>query len=121
MASTLLKTVSTREEDPNNLNQKTGLLRYSSGPERVRDSVRMNVYPCRSRISRELEQCTSVERLETLLSFCSGCIYRIFEEARGMNTMTCSRATDAALMNRIGQLADNEELLDLCRMHVVSA
>lgn len=31
MASTLLKTVSTREEDLNNLNRKTGLLRYTSG------------------------------------------------------------------------------------------
>ena len=83
--------------------------------------MRMNVYPCRGRISGEIEQCTSVEKLETLLGFCSGCIYRIFEEARGMNTMTCSRATDAVLMNRIGQLANNEELLNLCRMPAISA
>jgi hypothetical protein len=87
----------------------------------MRGSVRMNVYPCRGRISGKIEQCTSVEKLETLLSFCSGCIYRIFEEARGMNTMTCSRATDAALMNRIQRLADNEELLDLSRVQAVSA
>ncbi len=83
----------------------------------------MNVYPCRSRISKEIEQCTSVEKLETLLSFCSGCIYRIFEEARGMTTvtMTCSRAADAVLLDGIRQLADNEKLLNLCRAPVVNA
>jgi len=86
-------------------------------------SVSMNVYPCRNRISKEIEQCTSVEKLETLLSFCSGCIYRIFEEARGMNTvtMTCSRAADAVLINGIRQLVDNEKLLNLCRVPAVSA
>lgn len=83
----------------------------------------MNVYPCRGRISRELEQCASVEKLETLLSFCSGCIYRIFEEARGMNTvtMTCNKAANAVLMNEIRQHADNEKLLSLCRVTAVSA
>ncbi len=83
----------------------------------------MSVYPCRSKILKELEQCTSVEKLETLLSFCSGCIYRIFEEAQGMNsvTMTCSRAADAVLINGIRQLADSEELLNLFRVPAVNA
>ncbi len=47
----------------------------------------VNFCPSRNRISKELERCTSVENLERLLSFCSSCIYRIFEEARGMNAV----------------------------------
>ncbi len=47
----------------------------------------VNFYPCRNRISKELEQCTSLQNLERLLSFCNSCIYRIFEEAQGTNTV----------------------------------
>jgi hypothetical protein len=78
--------------------------------------VSINVYPCRSKISKEIEQCTSVEKLETLLSFCRGCIHRIFEEAQGMNIvpMTCNRAAAAVLIGEIRQFSDNERLLNVC-------
>jgi hypothetical protein len=62
--------------------------------------VIVNFYPCRNRMSRELENCTSVQDLERLLGFCRSCIYRIFEEAQGMNTlpMTYSRESEAVLI-----------------------
>jgi len=78
--------------------------------------VIVNFYPCRNRISKELEQCTSLQNLERLLSFCSSCIYRIFEEAQGMNAvpMTYSREADAVSIGGIRQLADDERLLNVC-------
>lgn len=75
----------------------------------------VNFYPCQNRISKELEQCTSLQNLERLLSVCRSCIYRIFEEAQGMNTvpMTYSREADTVLINGTRQLADNERLLNV--------
>jgi hypothetical protein len=77
--------------------------------------VIVNFYPCQNRISKELEQCTSLQNLERLLSICSSCIYRIFEEAQGMNPvpMTYRREADAILIGGIRQLADNERLLNV--------
>ncbi len=76
----------------------------------------VNFYPCRNRISRELEYCTSVQDLERLLSLCSGCIFRIFEEAQGMNPepMTYSREPDDVLIGGIRQRADHESYSDVC-------
>ena len=75
----------------------------------------INFYPCQNRISKELEQCTSVQNLERLLSFCRSCIYRIFEEAQGMNTLpiTYSREGDSVLISGMRQLADKERLLNV--------
>ncbi len=75
----------------------------------------VNFYPCQNRISKELEQCTSLQNLERLLSFCSSCIYRIFEQAQGMNPVpvTYNRAVDAMLIGGIRQTADKERLLNV--------
>jgi hypothetical protein len=78
--------------------------------------VGINFYPCQNRISKELETCTSVQSLERLLGFCRSCIYRIFEEAQGMNPvpMTYSREADAILIGGgIRQIPDNERLLNV--------
>lgn len=77
----------------------------------------MTVYPCRSKISREIDQCTSVEKLETLMGFCSGCIYRIFEEAQGMN-IVCHDVRPGGRSStdqrNTEKLTDNEMLPNVC-------
>ncbi len=45
----------------------------------------VNFYPCKNRMARALEQCASPKDLERIVSFCSTCIYRVFEESLGRN------------------------------------
>ena len=47
----------------------------------------VNVYPCKNRVARALEQCNSARDLERIISFCSTCIYRVFEEALGAKSV----------------------------------
>jgi hypothetical protein len=36
-------------------------------------------YPNRDQMSKEVELCVKLNRLETLLSFCNSCMFKIFE------------------------------------------
>ncbi len=90
-------------------------------------SVTVNFYPCRNRMSREIDECTSLQNLERLLSFCSSCIYRIFEQAKGMDTVPMAYSREAHYMNNTNQnldfnieragmreLAESGKLLNVC-------
>ncbi len=90
-------------------------------------SVTVSFHPCRNRISREIEECTSLQNLERLLSFCGSCIYRIFEQAQGTDAMSMAYSREAHNMNNTAQnlefniesagmreLAESERLLNVC-------
>lgn len=49
----------------------------------------INFYPCRIKMSKEIGRCIAMEQLDTLLSFCNSCIYRIFEKAQVNECYTC--------------------------------
>ncbi len=87
----------------------------------------VNFYPCRNRISKEIDQCTSLQNLERLLNCCSTCIYRIFEQALGMDSARMTYRRDAHDMNHaipglefdiqtagIQEREDRESLLTVC-------
>ena len=78
-----------------------------------------NFYPCRNRMSREIEQCTSLQNLERLLSFCSSCIYRIFEQAQGMDVVPITYSGEPNNRNNMltagmRDLADRERVFNIC-------
>jgi hypothetical protein len=63
-------------------------------------TVGINFYPNRKKMSREIGLCIVLKRQDVLESFCSSCIYQIFENAQVRECFACEVRQG---MNSIGQ------------------
>jgi hypothetical protein len=63
---------------------------YSENSEQRKGSaVSVNFYPNRKKMSREIGVCIVLKRRDVLESFCSSCIFRIFENAAVRECFSC--------------------------------
>lgn len=68
--------------------------------QRKGSAVSINIYPNRKKMSREIGLCIVLKRQEVLESFCSSCIFKIFENAEVRECFSCEVQQG---MNIIGQ------------------
>ena len=81
----------------------------------------VNFYLNREQMSKEVEQCIALNRLETLMSFCNSCVLKIFENrlipecheckvGRGIKTVSKKRK----VRNVESVEVEDGELLGVC-------
>lgn len=78
--------------------------------------MKINFIPLRERMKEEIEACILLSRLETLLTFCNCCIYKLYE---GSTNSECSMCRIHQAANRIAKRSsrepvEGEELLGVC-------
>ncbi len=79
--------------------------------------MKINFYPCRDRMFKEIEHCTVLKRIDTLLSFCNSCVYRVGENVEAhRECLTCKvrQGMNRTLNNRKRKPVEDEELLGVC-------
>ncbi len=72
--------------------------------------------PLQEHMSREIERCISLSRLDTLLSFCNCCLYKIYESAITPECRACHvhQGAEKILEKARRAPVEGEELLGVC-------
>ena len=79
----------------------------------------INFYPCRTKMSDEIRECTAQRQLRVLQSYCSSCIYRIFEDTHVHECHTCEvrQGMQKILKKKTAtprESVESEEILGVC-------
>lgn len=76
----------------------------------------INFFPLREQMLQEIERCVSHAKLDTLLSFCNSCIYKLYGSAITPECRTCHVHQGAAKIRKRTRRApvEGEELLGVC-------
>ncbi len=78
--------------------------------------MNINFLPLREQMVKEIERCISLSKLDTLLSFCNSCIYKLYESAITPECRACHVHQGAAKLQKktIRMPVEDEELLGVC-------
>lgn len=76
----------------------------------------INFLPLREQMIKEIERCISLSRLDTLLSFCNSCMYKLYESAITPECRACHvRQGATKIRNKARRMpVEGEELLGVC-------
>lgn len=76
----------------------------------------INFFPLREQMLKEIERCISLSKLDTLLSFCNSCIYKLYESAITPECRSCHMHQGATKILKKARRTpvEGEELLGVC-------
>ena len=74
----------------------------------------INFIPLREQMMKEIELCVSLSHLETLLSFCNSCIFKLYENGINTECRTCHVHEGAVRIIRKAQGGSCGEPLGVC-------
>lgn len=76
----------------------------------------INFLPLREQMIKEIKRCISHSRLDTLLSFCNSCVYKLYENVITPECRACHVHQGAAkIRDKARRMpVEGEELLGVC-------
>ena len=74
--------------------------------------MRINFYPSKAQMFREVEKCVSAGKLDNLLCFCKSCVFTVFTKSREQECRTCmiKQGIDKSIEKRTKNIRENEEV-----------
>jgi len=81
-----------------------------------RMKMSINFYPFREQLAKEVEQCIALGKLDTLLSFCNSCVFKMFEKRIEPECQTCmiKHGIARAIQEKKAAYSDDKEVLGVC-------
>jgi len=76
--------------------------------------MRINFYPSKAQMVREIEKCVSAGKLDNLLSFCNSCVFTVFAKSKTQECRTCTikQGIDKSIEKKTLKIQENEEVFD---------
>lgn len=76
----------------------------------------INFYPFREQLAKEIEQCITLGRMDTLISFCNSCVFKMFAKRIEPECQTCmiKQGIVRTIQEKKAEDSNNEEVLGVC-------
>jgi hypothetical protein len=76
--------------------------------------MRINFYPSKAQMVKEIEKCVSAGKLDNLLSFCKSCVFTVSTKSRDQECRACTikQGIDRSVEKGTLKILESEEVFD---------